>query len=264
MRPLLLFALLFLGTIRAIGQTGASEVIIPGAFDAFTTDEMGNVYALRGDVLELYNPKGELLQRNSLKTFGRIGAIDAFYSLKPMVFAQEQGQLAVLDNTLAVQGSVIDLPSNGYPQVTMVCASVQNSFWFFDQKELELVRVDAQLRPLARTGRLDQLIGYAPAPLQMLELDNWLYVNDPKRGIIVFDVFGTYAKTIPITGALSFEVRGKKLFYFHAEGFHALDLMTLETTQFANAHDAGAIDVRTETGLLYARYTDRISIAPAQ
>lgn len=264
MRALLFFVVPFLFTCRALGQTGAEEVTIPGAFDTFTTDELGNVYALRGDVLELYNPKGQLLQRNSLKTFGRIGAIDAFYSLKPMVFAQEQGQLAVLDNTLAVQGSVIDLPSNGYPQVTMVCASVQNSFWFFDQKELELVRVDAQLRPLARTGRLDQLIGFAPVPAQMLELDNWLYVNDPKRGIIVFDVFGTYAKTIPITGALSFEVRGKKLFYFHAEGFHALDLMTLETTQFANAHDAGAFDVRTEIGLIYARYADHLSIAPAR
>ncbi|QQR87682.1 MAG: hypothetical protein IPJ76_05500 [Flavobacteriales bacterium] len=264
MRTLFLFVVLFSGIFRSMGQTGATEVVIPGTFDTFTTDELGNVYALRGDVLELYNPKGQLLQRNSLKTFGRIGAIDAFYSLKPMVFAQEQGQLAVLDNTLAVQGSVIDLPSNGYPQVTMVCASVQNSFWFFDQRELELVRVDAQLRPLARTGRLDQLIGFAPVPAQMLELDNWLYVNDPKRGIIVFDVFGTYVKTIPIIGALSFEVRGKKLFYFHEEGFHALDLMTLETTQFANAHDAGAIDVRTETGLIYTRYTDRLSIAPAR
>lgn len=263
MRPLLLPVLLLLG-LRSPAQPDAAEVIIPGTFDTFTTDELGNVYALRGDVLELYNPKGQLLQRNSLKTLGRIGTIDAFYSLKPMVFAQEQGQLAVLDNTLAVQGSVIDLPRNGYPQVTMVCPSVQNSFWFFDQKELELVRVDAQLRPLARTGRLDQLIGFAPVPAQILELDNWLYVNDPKRGIIVFDVFGTYVKTIPIIGALSFEVRGKKLFYFHAEGFHALDLVTLETAQFANAHDAGAIDVRTETGLIYTRYPDRLSIAPAR
>ena len=53
--------------------------------------------------------------RNSVKTFGRINTLDAFYSLKPMVFSQEQGQLAMLDNTLSLQGSVLNLPRNGLP-----------------------------------------------------------------------------------------------------------------------------------------------------
>lgn len=260
MRTLLSCCLLVPAFFSAHAQAVVDTVIINGAFDTFTTDELGNVYALRGDELELYNVKGELLQRNSLKTFGRIGTIDAFYSLKPMVFAPEQGQLAVLDNTLAVQGSVIDLPSKAFPQVTLVCASVQNGFWFFDQKELALVRVDGQLRPLANTGRLDQLIGHAPMPRQMIERDNWLYVNDPANGILVFDLFGTYAKTIPITGAESFEVRGDRLLYFAAGTFNVFDMLDFTSTDIANAGDPDVLDVRMEHGMAYMRFATGIVI----
>ena len=34
---------------------GQDSLVIEGKFDAFTTDEMGNVYVLHGDVLELFN-----------------------------------------------------------------------------------------------------------------------------------------------------------------------------------------------------------------
>ncbi|MFZ1686357.1 MAG: hypothetical protein WAU70_02980 [Flavobacteriales bacterium] len=246
--------------LSAVAQDVPHAVSIPGTFDTFTTDELGNVYALRGDELELYNANGDLLQRNSLKTFGHIGTIDAYYSLKPMVFAPDQGQLAVLDNTLAVQGSVIDLPSSGFPQVTLVCASVQNGFWFFDQKELSLIRVDGQLRPLANTGRLDQLIGHAPMPVRMIERDNWLYVNDPANGILVFDLFGTYAKTIPIIGAKSFEVRGERILFFSEGGFNVFDMRDFSITDIANAGDPDVLDVRMEHGTAYMRFLNALVI----
>jgi len=126
----------------ASGQGTAATIPIEGRFDLFTTDELGNVYALRGDELELFDKRGRSWLRNSVKTFGRITNMDAFYSLKPMLWSQDQGQLAVLDNTLSVQGSVMNLPRQGYAQVVQVCMSVQNHFWFFDERELALMRMD--------------------------------------------------------------------------------------------------------------------------
>lgn len=236
--------------------------IIKGAFDAFTTDEMGNVYALRGDVLELYNSKGGSWLRNSVKTFGRITHLDAFYSLKPMVFSTEQGQLAVLDNTLSLQGSVINLPRDGYPQVVLACMSVQNCFWFFDQRELALVRVDAQLRKLANTGRIDQLLGIPVAPIAMQEFDSRLYVNDPKEGILVFDLFGTYAKTIPLKGIESFEVRNGLMYYFLGGQLFTYDMRSFAITEHPLAADlqGKVLEVRVERDRLYQRTKDRIVI----
>src|SRR5690606_15817142 len=138
-RPRMTRTLTVLATLVGLSAAAQNEVpvhAIEGRFDTFTTDELGNVYALRGDELELYGPAGESRLRNSVKTFGRIATIDAFYSLKPMVFSPEQGQVAVLDNTLSVQGDVIHLPRQGWPQVVLACMGVQNTFWLFDQREL--------------------------------------------------------------------------------------------------------------------------------
>ncbi|MEZ4807167.1 MAG: hypothetical protein R2815_06780 [Flavobacteriales bacterium] len=246
-----------------LAQTTTTEVEIPGHFDAFTTDELGNVYALRGDVLELFDTDGRSWLRNSLKTFGRINTIDAFYSLKPMVFSAEQGQLAVLDNTLSVQGGIMNLSRSGFTQVVRACMSVQNHFWFFDERELSLVRVDAQLRPVANTGRLDQLLGHTIAPTAMQEHENWLYVNDPERGILVFDLFGTYARTIPIKGAISFEVRERKILFLNKElGGEVYDMRSFAIEPLPVPVPEGATlrDLRTERGLWYMLLADRIVI----
>jgi hypothetical protein len=245
-------------------QGGPRSYIIEGRFDIFTTDEMGNVYALRGDELELFDRQGNSWLRNSLKTFGRITTIDAFYSLKPMVFSPDQGQLAVLDNTLSVQGSVLNLPRNGYAQVVLACMSVQNAFWFFDEREMALIRVDPQLRPLANSGRLDQLLDFTPKPTMMQEHDSWLYVNDPREGILVFDLFGTYSRTIPIKGASNFEVRGQTIYYFEEMAIHTYDMRSFETHTFPLPPEVEGevLNARVERGHLYLHKPDRIVVRP--
>lgn len=259
MRLYVLALLILLSQTASLAQT---RQVIEGPCDAFTTDEMGNVYVLRGDVLELYNSKGDSWLRNSVKTFGRISNLDAFYSLKPMLFSQEQGQIAVLDNTLAVQGSVLNLPRNGFPQVVLACMSVQNGFWFFDQQQLELIRVDAQLRKLSNTGRLDQLLGITPAPISMQEFDSRLYVNDPANGILVFDLFGTYVKTIPLKNTSSFEVRDGALYFLQDGRAQVYDMRSFAVIDIPVPEDVKAVmlDVRVERGKLYVRTADRIVI----
>lgn len=239
-----------------------SKVVVPGPVDAFTTDEVGNMYVLRGDELELYNAQGASWLRNSFKTFGPISHLDAFYSLKPLIFSQEQGQLAMLDNTLAVQGSVLNLPRNGYPQVVLACASVQNGFWFFDQQELGLVRVDAQLRKLANTGRLDQLLGISPAPIAMQEFDSRLYVNDPGTGILVFDLFGTYMRTIPIKDVSSFEVRTGLLYFVQGGIPQVYDMRSfaIDPIPLPDELREALLDFRIERGRAYVHTANGIVI----
>ena len=260
-RHTLLLACL-LGASVLTAQTDTSTVTIPGVFDAFTTDELGHIYALKGDVLELYDPSGRRLARNSVKTFGRIGVIDAYYSLKPMVFSRDQRQLAMLDNTLSLQGSVIDLPRNGFPWVTLACVGVQNSFWFFDERELSLTRVDEQMRPLASTGRLDQMLGFTPQPAMMLEMNNQLYVNDPQHGVLVFDLFAGYVKTLPVTGAERIEVRGSMLFYFKEGRLWTYDPLLMESRAADGPTVAGARDVRIEQMRLFMLTADGVVIVP--
>ncbi len=185
-----------------------------------------------------------------------------FYSLKPMVFSREQGMLAVLDNTLSVQGSPITL-SRKHPQVVLAAMSVQNHFWLFDERELSLIRVNDQLRPVSDTGRLDQLLGTSPKPVAMQENESWLYVNDPKNGILVFDLFGTYARTIPVLQAESFEVRGNEMYFFKKGQMYLYDMRSFQIVEVPFPVGAGEVlDARMERGVLYLQYIDRIAIVP--
>lgn len=259
---LLFFTIVFCANIYA--QQSDQPIVINGHFDKFTTDELGNSYALSGDELELFNAEGKSWLRNSVKTFGRIGAIDAFYSLKPMLFAPEQGQLVVLDNTLSIQGSVMNLSRGGFTQVVLACMSVQNHFWFYDEREMALVRVDAQLRQTANTGRIDQLLGFTVHPVSMQEYDNWLYVQDKERGLLVFDLFGTYARTIPLLNMQSFEVRGGVIYFFGDQGLQRYDMLSFEITPIAIPLVENAIvrDVRVELGRAYVLLEGTILIIP--
>jgi hypothetical protein len=237
--------------------------IVPGHFDAFTTDELGHVYALQGDLLLMYRPPCTEWMRNSVKTLGRIGQIDAFYSLKPLLHAPEQGKMAVLDNTLSIQGDVLNLQAKGWPQVTLVCASTQNAFWLFDERELSLVRVDAALRPLANSGRLDQLLGFAPHPKSMLEFGNRLYVNDAQEGILVFDLFGTYMSTVPLAAVEHFEVRENTIYFVRQEGLFRYDLRALTETPMP-LPAGGARNARLERDRLFVMYADDIRVYALQ
>lgn len=210
----LVFFMLF-SFISSMGQE--SILLIKGDFDTFTTDELGNIYALHEDELKLYRATGELWIRNSIKTMGTINAISAFYSLKPMLFSQEMQQVAVLDNTLAVQGDVIWLNRLGFEQATLVSPSVQNHFWVYDQLDMQLIRVNRQWERTSSTGRIDQLLGISPDPVGIVEYDNWVYLNDPLNGLLVFDLFCTYSKTIPVTNAKDIQIR-KDGIYFLTEG----------------------------------------------
>jgi hypothetical protein len=132
--------------------------------------------------------------------------------------------------------------------------SVRNSFWFFDERELALIRVDEQLRPLANSGRLDQLLGFAPHPTYMVELDSWLYVCDPERGVLVFDLFGTFSRTLPIVGSTRIEVREGGIFHVKDGVLMRYDLRDMETVPIAwpaSVKDHRVIDARVEQGRLF-------------
>ncbi|MBK7944459.1 MAG: hypothetical protein IPJ85_03730 [Flavobacteriales bacterium] len=139
--------------------------------------------------------------------------------------------------------------------------SVQNGFWLYDQRDMALIRLDAQLRQLTNTGRLDQLLGFAPEPIAMEEHDGRLYVNDPKRGILQFDLFGTYMRTIPITGAISFEVRGGAISYLNTFGVGRYELRSfrVERIDSLGPWAAQAKELRVEGGVYYLLLDDRIA-----
>jgi hypothetical protein len=197
--------------------------------DFFTTDKLGNIYLVNKDVITKYNANGDSLSQQSYKTYGKIDFVDATQALRTLVFYREQLLVLTLDNTLSPQNDPVDLTNIGKEQVTLVAASVNdNNIWLFDQAAQTLTRVDKTFKDAVSSGNLTNILGYAPVPDFMIEAENRLYLNVPDKGVIVFDMFGTYIKTIPLINLHYFDVSGDNLYYLEEGKIYYYNMMDFD------------------------------------
>lgn len=178
------------------------------------SDNLGNLYVVKDFSLLKYNPSGNLLFTYSDNFMGEISSISIGEGLKVMVYYRDNGQMVVLDNTLSQIASAVNLNFNNLGTTTLATSSVQNSFWFYDPIGGAIIRTTNTISVIFNSGNLSQLLNYRINPNFMVEYSNRLYLNDPEIGIMVFDIFGTYLKTIPIKGLIKFQVAEKGLYFY--------------------------------------------------
>jgi len=232
---------------------------IPLESGSFTTDNLQNIYTLNGNVLKKYNSAGVLLCSHSDKAFGDITSMDVYDPMKILVYYKAFPQLVFLDNTLSQNGNGINPADIGYPLASMACISHDNGLWLYDDQTAQLVRLDVNLTTLQKTGSLNQLLGISVNPVSLFEYNNYVYLNDTTQGILIFDSFGTYYKTLPFTGVVHFEVRGDDVFYMHHHKLHAFHMSTI-TEDIIAQPDSLATQARVEKNLLYEKYRDTIRV----
>jgi hypothetical protein len=181
--------------------------------DTFFTDQLDNVYLLKGQNLRKVSSGGTIDYEFNVMRYGNITTIDVTRPLKPMLFYKDLSQIIILDNTLSMQGSPIDLFARELGQVNAACVSVNDHFWLYNLNNFEILRTDRSFKTVVKSGNLTQVVGKNVMPNFMVEVDNWLYVNDPEKGIFIFDIYGTYARTIPVKGLDFFQVISSKIYY---------------------------------------------------
>src|SRR5690554_530105 len=120
--------------------------------DFIWTDNLQNLYIVDDAGIEMFSPAGEFLYKNSQLDLGEITAVDFNFSLKPMLFYQNQNTIVILDNTLSMQGNPVRLSEYDLNWVTAAAKSVDNHFWFFDLQNFELVRTDHAFNRVRSSG----------------------------------------------------------------------------------------------------------------
>jgi hypothetical protein len=227
----------------------------------FTTDNLGNAYVLiENEVLQFDSvgkPKAVYAEKNA----GSLHSIDVSNPLKPLLFYPDFAQLQVLDSKLALQSSVY-LRNFNIIQPIAVCQSVQGGYWIFDLQDYQLKKIDLNLQLKSESGNLMQTLGYSPFPNFMLEWDNYIYMNNPTTGILVFDQYGTFIKTIAITELKSFQIIGNDLLYIKDNKMMKHNLKTLEESEvLLPSHDnlvGGRIE-NPSVGQLYLLTTSSLN-----
>lgn len=206
--------------------------------DFIRSDELGNVFVVRNNQLSKYDPQGKKLHEYSNTNFGDISFIDTHDPFKILVYYESFGQVLFLDQSLSLASSTIDLNMLKLGLASLVCSSYQGAFWVYDPSSMELLRVNQNLEISERSGNLQQVTGLSINPNYMLERDNYLYLNDPEAGILIFDKYGTFYKTIPISGLESFQVFNGKIISFQGDNISIYDtrLNELSSTTLPRAN----------------------------
>ena len=200
-------------------------------------DNIGNIYAINKDVITKYFTNQQI-KTFSIKTYGTLTNIDVSNALRILLYFNDFQKILFLDSQLSQNGDVIELSQLGYEQTLLVCSSFNNGFWIYHQANNELIRFNQSLEISIKTGNLKRILSQDIRPNFMLEHNGKLYLNSPNIGILVFDIYGSYLKTIPLKNLNSFQIHYPYIFYlidttfcsYSIETFENIDITTIPST----------------------------------
>lgn len=225
--------------------------------DFFTTDNLGNTYIIKGDEIRKYGQTGELLKIFSNNTTGKIASVDASNPLRILVFYKDFATILILDDLLSQNGNPMNLLDYSLEQSDLICNSFNNGIWFFNRQNMELIRLDESFKPVVNTGNLNRLLRSDLKPNFMTENNGYIYLNNPAEGILIFDIYGTYFKTLPIQNIEDFQVKENRLLYF-SQG--VLKLYNLKELSRNELPFKSVLDVRIEKENYYLLYPDSVAV----
>jgi hypothetical protein len=228
-----------------------------------TTDNQGNLYVVKANELAKYDKTGKQLYKYSNKSFGNITSVDVSNMLRILVFYKDFLQVVFLDNTLSENGDPINLEEIGFQRSQLVCSSNNSGMWIYDQQNFELTRLDQNLLKTQQTGNLDATLNAVILPDYLMEYNNKVYLNNPTTGILIFDIYGTYYKTIPVKNVQRFQPIGDWIYFIADKKVKAYNTITTEEKQF----DTPLKDFenfRLELGILILRTPKSIFLYSAE
>lgn len=194
----------------------------------FTTDNLQNIYVItpQSEVVKL-NSKGQVLFRYPNKTLGQAAFLDATDPFNLLLFFPEYQTVLLLDHTLSPIARY-NLFQLGLFQVHAVGMAGDGSVWVYDEANFRLKKITPSGAVKAESGDLSLVPGKAIQPNFLTERQQHVFLNAPQTGILVFDAFGRYLKTIDIKGLREFQIIDNRIVYFkdgELRSFHLTALL---------------------------------------
>jgi len=226
----------------------------------FTTDNLGNIYFITGDNrLVKYDIRSDTTIAYNDFRYGTLGSVDATNPLQVILFYPDFGTILIMDRFLSLQNS-IDLRSMHIFKADAVADSYDNNLWVYDEQRARLEKIDLNGNPLLESPDLRQVTGLVLQPDIILDMNNLVYLNDPAKGIFVFDHYGTYRNELHFTQVKSLQLFNGQLVMLRDDRVTVYNLGTLEEKELSLPDPAGILMTRMERNELYVLRKDRLEI----
>lgn len=218
----------------------------------FSTDQLGNIYFLKNSELQKIDVASQKQFTYSTNIFGAITIIDVTDPLRLLIYNEKFNRLIFLDNRLAEISDVVSLNSHNYYNVAAICQSNSNGFWIFDRNLNELVYFDQNMKQQKKSAQITSLLDPEKElrEIFMLEKNDYIYLGIKGLGVLLFDVYGSYIKTFPITEITRFQVLENQIVYFSNNSLLSYNTQNFNKEVLSLPVD-NAINARLEQNNLY-------------
>ncbi len=236
-------------------------VSIPVTAKLIATDKLQQLYVVTAsNELIKYSAEGVEAFRYNDNSLGELKTIDVTDPFNLLLYYPEYLTVTTLDRTLSKTGDYL-LYDLDVTDVQAVGMSNDNNVWLYDDTSFKLKKINRAGETLAESNDLSMLLNDSPAPNFITERNNWVYVNAPQSGILVFDNFGQYVKQIPIAGLQQFSIVDDRLLYLCEQSLCSFHLKSLLGTRYSLPRmvpDAGRISFQRNK--LFVAYADRVEV----
>ena len=198
--------------IQQPGYELVMSVKVPG--EQHYSDPFGNIYIVNAGEIRRFDNEYREAAYYSNSFLGKISSVDLSDPLRILLYFKDYNQILWLDKYLTEIRSPLLLDQLGYQQVDALCSSSQGGFWLYSDITCQIHYFDNTMKLVHESINLRPLIGSATRPVAMLEKNRHVYLNAPAKGILVFDRFGNYRRTLPVTGCTRFQVTDTEIFFF--------------------------------------------------
>jgi hypothetical protein len=114
----------------------------------------------------------------------------------------------------------------------IIAPSGEKKLWLLDNADHSLKKINPVDAEVEVEIVIDAaLIEDATAFTAIREYQNFVFLLNPKKGILVFNTLGKHIKTIPAKGITTFNFLGQELYYVMGDTVTFIDLFTAETRE---------------------------------
>jgi hypothetical protein len=223
---------IFIGLLLVLIPFGifAKDIEVAGEFESLQCDNVGYIYATKNNTIYKYNEKGDLLGSYNYNKYGAKPSIDVSVPMRVFLYFSDFKKIIILDSRLTEMRIIDVVFFTEVENPTLACFSKDQNIWMYNATRFTLLKVDNVGNKMYESQNLISLVNQDIVPTKIREQENNVFLTDTSKGILVFDILGTFIKMIPLRHIELFQVKDGKLYYFSEQMFQSVNLKTLENT----------------------------------
>lgn len=226
---------------------------IKGDFTYLNVDNLDNIFLItKNNQLKKLNANGDSVAVfNDVKKYGNPDYVDVTNPLKSLLYYKNYSTVVTLDRLLTVRNT-INLRKQNIFYVNTVTLSYDNYMWLFDEEDFRLKKIDEEGKILRSSTDWRMLFDSVPAPVKIIDRDNYVYLYDPAKGFYIFDYYGGFKNRLAFLNWTNVEVNGTTVYGFEETKLYSYQLKSLQLKEYKLPAFFGKyISIKAMNGLVY-------------